>query len=70
MSWTLWLPLLAQGLALSWLLWLVQRVLGLATPARHLLLCDGTVRFVGENIDLALWRGISTRAGGEILGEF
>jgi hypothetical protein len=39
--WSLWLPLLAQGLALSWLLWLVQRVLGLATPVQHLLLCVG-----------------------------
>ena len=38
---TLWLPLAAQGLTLSWLLWLVQRSLGGATPARHLLLCAG-----------------------------
>jgi hypothetical protein len=39
--WSLWPPLLAQGLVLSWLLWLVQRALGMATPARHLLLCAG-----------------------------
>ncbi|MDO9709675.1 hypothetical protein [Paracraurococcus lichenis] len=38
---TLWLPVAAQGLALSWLLWLVQRALGGATPGRHLLLCAG-----------------------------
>ncbi|MBX3436855.1 MAG: DUF1559 domain-containing protein [Planctomycetaceae bacterium] len=33
-------------------------------------LCDGSVRFIGENIDLALWRGLATRSGGEVLGEF
>jgi prepilin-type N-terminal cleavage/methylation domain-containing protein len=33
-------------------------------------LCDGSVRIVGENIDLAIWRGLATRAGGEVLGEF
>lgn len=38
---TLWLPMAAQGLALSWLLWLVQRSLGGASAARHLLLCAG-----------------------------
>ena len=35
----------------------------------HLLLCDGAVRFVSENIDLGLWRSIGTRAGGEVQGE-
>lgn len=35
---SLWPSLLAQGLMLSWLLWLTARALGLATPARHLLL--------------------------------
>ena len=38
---TLWLPTLAQGLALSWLLWLAQRATAGVTPARHLLLCAG-----------------------------
>jgi hypothetical protein len=36
----------------------------------HILLCDGSVRFVSENISLATWRGMATRAGGEVLGEF
>lgn len=36
----------------------------------HTLLCDGSVRFVTENIDLLLWRGIGSRDGGEVLGEF
>ncbi|HBN74994.1 MAG TPA: prepilin-type cleavage/methylation domain-containing protein [Planctomycetaceae bacterium] len=33
-------------------------------------LLDGSVRSVSENIDLSIWRGIGTRAGGEVLGEF
>ena len=33
-------------------------------------MCDGSVRFVSENIDLYLWRAIGTRAGGEVIGEF
>ncbi len=33
-------------------------------------LADGSVRFVNENIDIEIWHGLSTRAGGEVLGEF
>jgi len=33
-------------------------------------LCDGATRFISENIDLEVWRGLSTAKGGEILGEF
>ncbi len=36
----------------------------------HLLLCDGSVRFVSENIDRPLWRAVGSRAGGETVGEF
>jgi prepilin-type N-terminal cleavage/methylation domain-containing protein/prepilin-type processing-associated H-X9-DG protein len=36
----------------------------------NLALCDGSVRFVGDSIDLAVWRGLATRAGGEALGDF
>ena len=35
-----------------------------------LLLCDGSVRFVRDAIDLATWRGLATRAGGEVLGDY
>jgi prepilin-type N-terminal cleavage/methylation domain-containing protein len=34
------------------------------------LLMDGSVRTVSNNVDLNLWRGLGTRAGGEVTGEF
>ena len=36
----------------------------------HALLCDGTVRFVSENIANQIRYGLATRNGGEVLGEF
>ena len=36
----------------------------------HTLLADGSARFVSSNIDLKVWRGIGTRSGGEIIGDF
>ena len=36
----------------------------------HSLLADGAVRSISENIDLSIWRALSTRAGGEVVGEF
>jgi prepilin-type N-terminal cleavage/methylation domain-containing protein/prepilin-type processing-associated H-X9-DG protein len=36
----------------------------------HVLMCDGSVRFVNDNINLGTWRGIGSRATGEVLGEF
>ncbi len=33
-------------------------------------LVDGSVHFINENIDLTIWRGLSTRAGKEVLGAF
>lgn len=36
----------------------------------HLLLCDGAVRFVSENIDLLTWRSLATRRGSEVIGQF
>jgi len=34
------------------------------------LLLDGSTRSISENIDLSIWRGLGTRAGGEVLGDF
>ena len=36
----------------------------------NILLCDGSVRFLGENIDLATLRNLFSRADGETIGEF
>jgi prepilin-type N-terminal cleavage/methylation domain-containing protein/prepilin-type processing-associated H-X9-DG protein len=46
-----------------------------AARSRHsggvnLLLADGSVRFVRDAIEIAVWRGLSTRSGGEVPGEF
>ncbi len=40
------------------------------TGGVYVVLGDGSVRFVSENINLDTWRGLSTRAGREVLGEF
>ncbi len=36
----------------------------------NIVFLDGSVRSVSENIDISIWRGIGTRAGTEILGEY
>ena len=33
-------------------------------------LCDGSVRFIEDEIDVDVWRMLGTRAGGETIGEF
>jgi prepilin-type N-terminal cleavage/methylation domain-containing protein len=40
------------------------------TGGVHVLLGDGAVRFVNQNINIAIWRGLGTIAGKEVLGEF
>ncbi|MBS0202950.1 MAG: DUF1559 domain-containing protein [Planctomycetes bacterium] len=40
------------------------------TGGVHSLLCDGSVRFVSENIDLVVWKSLGSRNCGEIIGEF
>ena len=36
----------------------------------HILLSDGSVRFISENIDPAVLKALSTPAGGEVVGDF
>ena len=40
------------------------------TGGAHHLLCDGSVRFLSENMDVLLYDGLVSRNGGEVLGEF
>lgn len=36
----------------------------------QVLLTDGSARFVSETVELSVWRSLSTRAGGEVVGEY
>jgi prepilin-type N-terminal cleavage/methylation domain-containing protein/prepilin-type processing-associated H-X9-DG protein len=36
----------------------------------HVAMCDGSVHFVNETIDLGVWHGLATRYGNEVVGEF
>lgn len=36
----------------------------------NVLMCDGSVRFASDSIDLDTWRALATRGGGEVIGEW
>lgn len=36
----------------------------------QLSLCDGSVRFVSENVDLTTFRNLFSRSDGQVIGEF
>lgn len=36
----------------------------------QVIMCDGSSKFVSENIDLNTWRSLGTTQGGEVVGEF
>jgi len=36
----------------------------------HLLLCDGSVRFVSQNIDMFTYQKLGDRSDGQVVGEF
>jgi prepilin-type N-terminal cleavage/methylation domain-containing protein/prepilin-type processing-associated H-X9-DG protein len=38
------------------------------TNGLNVLLCDGSIRFVNNNISMPTWRALGTRNGGEVLG--
>ena len=40
------------------------------TGGVHLTMCDGSVRFVSDNVNLAVWRAVGSKAGGEVVGDF
>ena len=40
------------------------------TGGAHSVMCDGAVRFVSNNIDTNIWRGVSSTRGAETIGEF
>ena len=40
------------------------------TGGAHFLLCDGSVRFLSQNMDLVTLKSLATRAKGEVVGEF
>jgi prepilin-type N-terminal cleavage/methylation domain-containing protein/prepilin-type processing-associated H-X9-DG protein len=47
----------------------------LAARSRHaggvnVALCDGSVRFVSQAIDINVWRALSTTRGGEVIGDY
>lgn len=46
------------------------KVSSLHTGGAHVGMCDGSVRFISENIDHVTWQAISTRMGGEAAGDF
>ncbi|MFM7058045.1 MAG: DUF1559 domain-containing protein [Planctomycetota bacterium] len=58
----------AFGLGYTAIGWKAAR--SMHTGGAQLLLCDGSVRFISENIALTTWRALGTRAGGEVIADF
>ncbi|MGB0741498.1 MAG: H-X9-DG-CTERM domain-containing protein [Planctomycetaceae bacterium] len=48
----------------------VSEVFSFHTGGAQFALADGSVRFVSENIDTAVFVSVCTRSGGEIVGDF
>lgn len=40
------------------------------TGGVHILNCDGSSRFVSDNVDMVTWQAIATRSGSEVIGDF
>jgi prepilin-type N-terminal cleavage/methylation domain-containing protein len=50
--------------------WNMANARSMHTGGVHGLMCDGSVRFIGNNIDGSIWQGIGTPRTGEVLGDF
>jgi prepilin-type N-terminal cleavage/methylation domain-containing protein/prepilin-type processing-associated H-X9-DG protein len=55
--------------------WLPSLRATMAATSRHpggvnLVLCDGSTRFVNQNINLTTWRALGSRNGGETVGDY
>jgi len=50
--------------------WTPQGFSSFHTGGCHFLLSDGSVRFLSENLDSGVLAALTTRAGGEVVGEF
>jgi prepilin-type processing-associated H-X9-DG protein len=62
---------LVQGWNACWLDWPNQQGFSSLHPGgAHFALCDGSARFLSENLDIATFRNLGTIAGGEVVGEF
>jgi prepilin-type processing-associated H-X9-DG protein len=40
------------------------------TGGTNVAFCDGSARFLSENIDLQVFRSLGTRSGGEVVGDY
>jgi hypothetical protein len=58
----------ASGLGYTAIGWKAAR--SMHVGGVQLLLSDGSVRFISENIDLNVWRALATRNGGEVVSDF
>ncbi|MCI0642724.1 MAG: DUF1559 domain-containing protein [Gemmataceae bacterium] len=50
--------------------WNIQAARSRHTAGVNVLLCDGSIHFVNQSIDIGTWRGLSTINGGEVLGPY
>jgi prepilin-type N-terminal cleavage/methylation domain-containing protein len=58
----------AQALGYTAIGWKAAR--SLHPGGVHLLLCDGSTRFVNQNISISIWRALATRKGKEVIGDY
>lgn len=62
--------LVVIGILVAWLLPAVQAARSRHPGGVNVLVSDGSVNFISENIDLLTWRALGTRNGSEVSGRF